>query len=57
MVTHEPDIAAYTRRTIVMRDGEIVSDKAVERRRNAAEDLLEWKREHTHLMEAKGAAT
>src|SRR5579864_1074942 len=29
MVTHEPDIAAYTRRNIVMRDGVIVTDKAV----------------------------
>ena len=27
MVTHEPDIAAYTKRIIVMRDGKIVSDE------------------------------
>lgn len=27
MVTHEPDIAAYTRRILVMRDGKIVSDE------------------------------
>ncbi len=57
MVTHEPDIASYTRRTIVMRDGEIVSDQPVEKHRNAAEDLLSWKREHTLLAELKGAAS
>lgn len=27
MVTHEPDIAAYTKRILVMRDGKIVSDE------------------------------
>jgi putative ABC transport system ATP-binding protein len=57
MVTHEPDIAAYTRRTIVLRDGEMVSDKAVEKRRNAAEDLLQWKKQHVLLAEGKGAAS
>lgn len=29
MVTHEPDIAAHTKRAIVFRDGEIISDKPV----------------------------
>ena len=32
MVTHEPDIAAHTKRAIVFRDGEIISDKTVENR-------------------------
>ena len=27
MVTHEPDIAAYTKRILVMRDGKLVSDE------------------------------
>ena len=27
MVTHEPDIAAYTKRVLVMRDGKLVSDE------------------------------
>ncbi len=31
MVTHEPDIAAYTKRNIVMRDGVIVTDKVAHR--------------------------
>jgi putative ABC transport system ATP-binding protein len=30
LVTHEPDIAAYARRVITLRDGEIVDDKQQE---------------------------
>jgi len=32
MVTHEPDIAAYCKRNIVMRDGNILSDSPVTER-------------------------
>ncbi len=32
MVTHEPDIAQHTKRAVVFRDGEIISDKKVENR-------------------------
>ena len=32
MVTHEADIAAHTKRNVVFRDGEIISDKLVENR-------------------------
>jgi len=39
MVTHELDIARYTRRTIVMRDGLVVDDSPVRERLNAAEEL------------------
>ena len=39
MVTHEPDIAAFTKRNIVMRDGVIVTDKPVEHRHFAAAEL------------------
>jgi putative ABC transport system ATP-binding protein len=39
MVTHEPDIAAYARRNVVMRDGRIVTDRSVERRTAAALEL------------------
>jgi len=39
LVTHEPDIAQYARRIVVMRDGRIVSDRQVWDRRNAASDL------------------
>jgi putative ABC transport system ATP-binding protein len=39
MVTHELDIARYTKRNVVMRDGCILSDQAVTDRLNAAEEL------------------
>ena len=39
MVTHELDIASYTKRNIVMRDGEIVSDTPVARRLFAEQEL------------------
>jgi putative ABC transport system ATP-binding protein len=46
MVTHEPDLAAYTRRIITLRDGELVSDIEVADRRNALDDLEQWNRDH-----------
>ena len=36
VVTHEPDIAAYTRRIVSMRDGKVVSDESVGEPRIAA---------------------
>jgi putative ABC transport system ATP-binding protein len=39
MVTHEPELAAYTKRVITLRDGALVSDLAVADRGDAAEDL------------------
>ena len=39
LVTHEPDIAQYASRIIRFRDGEIQSDRPVERRSNAKEML------------------
>jgi putative ABC transport system ATP-binding protein len=39
MVTHELDIARYTKRNIIMRDGRIVSDKPVTQRLNAETEL------------------
>jgi putative ABC transport system ATP-binding protein len=39
MVTHELDIASYTKRMVVMRDGRIVSDTAVADRFVAADEL------------------
>jgi len=46
MVTHEPDIAAYTKRNIVMRDGVIVTDKVVTTRTSAKEELRRLDEEH-----------
>jgi putative ABC transport system ATP-binding protein len=39
MVTHEPDIAAYARRNVVMRDGLILNDFKVTQRLDAATEL------------------
>jgi len=39
MVTHELDIAAYTKRNVVMRDGKVVSDLMVENRLIADKEL------------------
>jgi putative ABC transport system ATP-binding protein len=39
MVTHELDIAAYCKRIIVMRDGQVISDIANAKRRVAQEEL------------------
>jgi putative ABC transport system ATP-binding protein len=39
LVTHESDIAEYADRIVVFKDGRIKSDRRVEKRRNAAEEL------------------
>ena len=43
MVTHEPDIAAYAKRNVMMRDGLILDDHLVSQRSDAASQL---QREH-----------
>jgi len=53
MVTHEPDLAAYTKRTVTLRDGMLVSDLAINDRRYAAEDLKKWKTENAVLSGAE----
>jgi len=39
MVTHEPDIAAYAKRNVMMRDGVILDDHLVSQRSDAASQL------------------
>jgi putative ABC transport system ATP-binding protein len=39
MVTHELDIAAYSKRVVVMRDGQVISDAMTEDRRFAQQEL------------------
>jgi len=46
MVTHELDIASYTKRNVIMRDGRIVSDTLVARRLLASEELRKLKQAH-----------
>ncbi len=43
MVTHELDIAHYTKRNIILRDGKILSDTVVEKRLNADVELAKLK--------------
>jgi putative ABC transport system ATP-binding protein len=44
LITHERDIAAYAKRNIAFRDGKIVKDEMVSRRRKASEELLSMPR-------------
>jgi len=39
LITHEVDIAEYGTRTVTFRDGQVVADKSVARRRQAQEEL------------------
>ena len=39
LVTHEPDIAQYAKRVIVVRDGQIKTDQPITKRRDAATEL------------------
>ena len=39
MVTHELDIARYTKRTVILRDGKILTDEKVAERLNAEAEL------------------
>jgi putative ABC transport system ATP-binding protein len=55
IVTHEPEVAAYTTRTVILRDGAVVSDRPVPGRGRAAEDLAAWKRTHA-LISAEAAS-
>jgi putative ABC transport system ATP-binding protein len=47
MVTHEPDIAAYAKRNVMMRDGVILDDHLVSRRSDAASQL---QRQHASTL-------
>ena len=57
MVTHEPELAAYTRRIITLRDGLLVSDEQVADRRSALEDLARWNKDHALLSDSHKAAS
>jgi putative ABC transport system ATP-binding protein len=49
MVTHELDIASYTKRNIIMRDGRVLTDEPVARRLNAENELRKL-REAQHAV-------
>jgi putative ABC transport system ATP-binding protein len=46
MVTHELDIASYAKRNVIMRDGQIVTDRAVEKRLFAEAELRRLREAH-----------
>jgi putative ABC transport system ATP-binding protein len=50
MVTHELDIASYTRRIVVMRDGRIVKDSPVENRLFAENELRKLQEEERAIQ-------
>lgn len=52
MVTHEPDIAAFARRKVTVRDGLILADTAIAERKSAREALNEWNERHASFLEA-----
>jgi putative ABC transport system ATP-binding protein len=49
MVTHELDIASYTRRNIILRDGNLLSDTVVANRLNAETELAKLKQAHAEV--------
>ena len=47
-VTHEPDIAAFSSRTITLKDGVIISDQRNEKVESAEMKLKEYQKETDH---------
>jgi len=39
LITHEPDIAEYAERVVAFRDGRVVKDEKVAKRRDAAAEM------------------
>src|SRR5579871_1497610 len=52
LVTHEPDIAAFADRVVMVRDGRVVSDRHVANTRDAAEELVKLPPEEDYVMPA-----
>jgi putative ABC transport system ATP-binding protein len=46
MVTHELDVASYTKRSVIMRDGKILTDSPVAHRLNAEHELRRLREAH-----------
>jgi putative ABC transport system ATP-binding protein len=49
MVTHEPDIAAFSGRVVVLRDGLVLADRPA-RARRAARSLADWRGEEDRVL-------
>jgi putative ABC transport system ATP-binding protein len=52
LVTHEPDVAQYGKRIVVVKDGRIRRDQPVTNRRSAADDLMALDTEMDEMGEA-----
>ncbi len=50
LVTHEPDLAQYARRIVTLRDGMVIQDNAIKKRRNAVLDLQKLLREKKDIQ-------
>ena len=50
MVTHELDIARYTKRNVIMRDGAVVSDTAVAERLDAGTEMAKLKQQQQSVQ-------
>jgi len=50
MVTHELDIARYTKRNVIMRDGQVVSDTGVTSRLEAGAEMAKLKRQQQSVQ-------
>jgi putative ABC transport system ATP-binding protein len=50
MVTHELDVAQYTKRMVVMRDGKVVSDTPVAKRLIAENELHRLQQEQKAVL-------
>jgi putative ABC transport system ATP-binding protein len=52
MVTHELDISEFAKRTIIMRDGQVVNDRKIEDRHSASEEIkkLELEQQTVKLL-------
>jgi putative ABC transport system ATP-binding protein len=56
MVTHEPELAAYCKRTITLRDGSLVSDSRPNARKRASNDLAAWKESNALIAKEEAAS-
>ncbi|MDR2393660.1 MAG: ABC transporter ATP-binding protein [Treponema sp.] len=56
MVTHEPELAAYTKRVITLRDGKILADYRIAQQGKALEDLAQWKQNRDREIKEPGGS-
>jgi putative ABC transport system ATP-binding protein len=50
LVTHEQDIAQFTKRTVVMRDGQVLTDQLVKNRSNAKTELARLEHDSNEVV-------